>query len=112
MDKRTMEEAVRTKKAKVAKAAPKKKVWGVNIAANRVKRAERHMKRMQRQAAKQLKVPHGTARARNMPQRVKRRDEHKVDKQVRQSYWAGLAEQFKQAERQRRIEEKRAHPEG
>lgn len=107
MDKRTKEEAVRTKKAKVAKAAPKKKVWGANIDRNKRIKQERHVKRMERQAAKKPKVPRGTARARAMPQRVKRRDEHKVDKQVRQSYWAGLAEQFKQADRQRRIEEKK-----
>ena len=109
MDKRTQEQVVSAKKVKKqAKAQPKKKVWGQNIDANKTVKRIRHEKRMVKQAEKVLKVPHGTARARNMPQRVKRRDEHKADRAVRQNYWAGLAEQFKQAERQRRIEEKRS----
>jgi hypothetical protein len=74
---------------------------------NRRIKQERHLKRVIKQSEKKLRVPHGTARARNMPQRVASRTQKQADKKYALNYWAQLAESFKQAERERKAAEKK-----
>src|SRR5882672_2261053 len=92
-----------SKGKKKAKPAPKKKQWGMNIEANRIKRAERHKKRMERQATKKMKVKRGTARMMNAPMRAARKAKDHAERTFWAAQFNGLAQRIQQEERERRV---------
>jgi hypothetical protein len=93
------------KKAIVVQRKPK--AWHVNDERNKARRAERHKKRMEKQASKILKVPHGTARKLKLKQRM----DIRKHKQNQQEFWlkikAQLIDKVEQQERERKAERSR-----